>query len=77
MDPGRRKSGTSTAHSVSEAVKESTTELLQQLHNEGVSTKRKQESLKALVRMYLTCSCHIFFIALASSYSNVTENPAS
>ncbi|KAF8432753.1 hypothetical protein L210DRAFT_2767593 [Boletus edulis BED1] len=48
MNPGRRKSGTSTAFSVSEVVNEETDKLLQRVNEEGDFGKRKQELLKAL-----------------------------
>ncbi|KAF8432745.1 hypothetical protein L210DRAFT_3413118 [Boletus edulis BED1] len=48
MNPGGKKSGTSTASSVSEVVNEETDKLLQQVNEEGDFGKRKEELLKAL-----------------------------
>ncbi|KAF8133265.1 hypothetical protein EV363DRAFT_1295460 [Boletus edulis] len=48
MNPGGRKSGTSTEFSVSEVVNEEADKLLQQVNKEGDFGKRKEELLKAL-----------------------------
>ena len=48
MNPGGPKSGTSTANSVSESVEEEMEKLLQRTDDFG---KRKQDSLKGLVRI--------------------------
>ncbi|KAF8133266.1 hypothetical protein EV363DRAFT_1397502 [Boletus edulis] len=48
MNPGGKKSGTSTAFSVSEVVNEDTDKLLQEVKEEGGFGTRKQELLKAL-----------------------------
>ena len=50
MNPGGRKSGTRTVFSVSDAIKEETSKLLQLVKENGDFGTRKQESLKALVR---------------------------
>ncbi|KAI9568493.1 hypothetical protein HD554DRAFT_2098562, partial [Boletus coccyginus] len=48
MNPGGRKSGTSTEFSVNDVVDEETDKLLQRVNEGGQFGKRKQESLKAL-----------------------------
>ncbi|KAF8133264.1 hypothetical protein EV363DRAFT_50264 [Boletus edulis] len=48
MNPGGKKSGTSTAFSVSEVVNEDTDKLLQEVKEKGGFGTRKQELLKAL-----------------------------
>ncbi|KAI9573140.1 hypothetical protein HD554DRAFT_2276719 [Boletus coccyginus] len=48
MNPGGRKSGTSTEFSVSDVIDEETDKLLQRVNEEGKFGKRNQESLKAL-----------------------------
>ena len=63
MTPGGRQSGTSIAFSVSEVVNEETDKLLQRVNEEGDFGKRKQELLKALVRIYSSRGHTILFIA--------------
>ncbi|KAG8220712.1 hypothetical protein J3R82DRAFT_3035 [Butyriboletus roseoflavus] len=48
MNPGGRKSGTSTGYSVSEAVSEEMDKLVEQVNAKGEFGRRKQECLKAL-----------------------------
>ena len=75
MNPGGRKSGTSTEFSASDVVNEETDRLLERV-NEGGFGKRNQELLKALVRIYSSRSHTILFIAVPSSHLNVMANPA-
>jgi hypothetical protein len=51
MDPGGRQSGTGTDFSVSGIVDEEANQLLLLVNEEGDFGKRKQEALKALVRI--------------------------
>jgi len=72
MNPGGRKSGTSTASSVSDVVDEETDKLLQRVNKEGDFGKRNEESLKALVRIYSARSHTILFtISVPNSHLNV------
>jgi hypothetical protein len=59
MNRGGKKSGGDTACSVSEIVDEETEKLLEAVNEEGKFGKRKQEALKALVRIYSSRSCII------------------
>jgi len=52
MNPGGRQSGTGTDFSVSDIVDEETNQLLLLVNEKGDFGKRKQEALKALVRIY-------------------------
>jgi hypothetical protein len=56
MNPGERKSGGDTPFSVGEIVDEETEKLLEAVNEEGNFGKRKQEALKALVRIYSSSS---------------------
>ena len=51
MNPGGRQSGTDTDFSVSDIVDEEKNQLLLLVNEEGNFDKRKQEALKALVRI--------------------------
>ena len=53
MNPGGPKSGSGTAHSVSDVIKEETDELLESLENPKFGS-RKQAILKTLVRCVAT-----------------------
>jgi hypothetical protein len=52
MNPGGKQSGTGTDFSVSDFVDEETNQLLLLVNEKGDFGKRKQEALKALVRIY-------------------------
>ena len=71
MNPGRRKSGTSTESSVDDAVKEETVKLIQLVNEGGDFGTRKQEALKALVRIHSSWSHTFLFIAVPSSHLDV------
>ena len=71
MNPGGKKSGRDTAFSVSDAMYEETDKHLEVVEQEGKFGKRKQESLKALVRMYSPWSHIIPLIAVSGSHLNV------
>ncbi|KAF8558054.1 hypothetical protein OG21DRAFT_1405907 [Imleria badia] len=70
MDPGGRKSGSSTEFSVSEVIDEETDKILQQVNEEVGFGKRNQEYLKALVCIHSSRSHAILFIAVLSSHLN-------
>ncbi|KAF8549517.1 hypothetical protein OG21DRAFT_1525742 [Imleria badia] len=63
MNPGGRKSGTSTGFSVSEVINEATDNLLQRVGERGDLGKRKQEVLKALPE---TLGCIAMFAGAAA-----------
>jgi len=74
MNPGGKKSGGDTEFSINDAINEETEKLLEVVEQEGNFGKRKQESLKALVRIYSPWSHIIPFIAVPGSHFNVMGN---
>ena len=76
MNPGGRKSGTSTVFSISDVIDEEMDKLLQQVNEGGDFRKRKQVLLKALVCVH-SCQSHIIlFIAVSSSHLDVMGSHA-
>jgi hypothetical protein len=69
LNPGGKKSGTGTDFSVSDIVDEETNQLLLLVKEEGDFGKRKQEILKALVRIYSSQSS-ILLITVPNSPLN-------
>jgi len=74
MNPGERKSGGDTVFSVSDAIYEETEKLLEVVEQEGKFGRRKQGSLKALVRIYSPWSHITPLIAVSGSHLDVMEN---
>ena len=74
MNPGGKKSGGDTEFSISDAIDEETEKLLEVVEQEGKFGKRKQVSLKALVRIYSPWSHIIPLIAVPGSHLNVMGN---
>lgn len=76
MNPGGRKSGTSTDYSVTESINENVDLLLEIVDEEGDFGKRKRGALKELVRIHSLWSHDISFAVVLSSPSNVTDHTA-
>lgn len=71
MNPEGPEFGTDTEFSVGETINEETDESLQVVNEEGYFERRKQETLKTLVRIYSSRSHTTLLISVPSSHSDV------